>query len=390
MGYAEFIALMALIMSTVALSTDAVLPALPMIGDALGTVDENSRQLVVGVLFLGLAVSQALFGPLSDSLGRKPIIYLGFGLFAFGSLISIWATSFDMMLIGRFVQGFGAAAPRVISVAIIRDRFEGRQMAKTTSLIMTIFILVPVFAPAVGQLILTFAHWHGIFWLFIVMAAATALWVGRRLPETLPPERRYPLSFRRVGSAFREVVSHRMAMGYLLAAASLLSALIGYVTSAQQILQDLYGLGELFPVAFGALASSLGLASFVNSRTVTSLGVRKTIRMALTAMIVLTAASATSAFLYDGLPPLWLVFMFFVPMFFCLGMLFGNMNALAMQPMGHIAGSAAAVIGTGTTALSAMLGSLVGQAFDGTILPLAVSFLVFTVLALVFSVWAER
>ena len=390
MRYPEFIALMALMMSIVALSTDAVLPALPMIGDALGTADENHRQLVVGVLLVGLALGQILFGPLSDSLGRKPIILFGFATFAVGSLLSIWSPNFETMLIGRLVQGFGAAAPRVAAVAVVRDRFEGRQMARTISLIMTFFILVPAIAPTVGQIILTFADWHGIFWLFIVMASGTGLWAMSRLPETLSDRYRHPLSFTRVGIAFVEVLKNRMAMGYLLATSSLLSGLFGYVTSAQQIFQDLYGLGDLFPVAFGGLAISIGFASFVNSRLVVRFGIRRMVRVALSAMIALTAAFAASTVYADGLPPLWLMFPLLAPMFFGFGLLFGNMNARAMQPMGHIAGSAAAVIGTGTTALAAVVGSLIGQAFDGTVLPLAFGFLFGALFSLTFSIWAER
>ena len=390
MRYAEFILLMALIMSTVALSTDGVLPALPMIGEEFHIIDQNRRQLVVGALFIGLAVAQTIFGPLSDAWGRKPILYFGFALFVVGCAVAVLAPTFESMLVGRFVQGFGAAAPRVIAVAVVRDRFEGRQMAKATSLIMTIFILVPVFAPGIGQAVLTVSDWQGIFWFFTAMAVATSLWVWLRLPETLAPEHRLPLNFRRIGRAFREIVTHRRVMGYLFAVACLFSSILGYVTSAQQIFQEIYGLGELFPVAFGALAGSIGLSSFANSRLVMRFGMLRLARIALLAMITLMAGFAASAVAWHGMPPLWLVFVLLVPGFFCLGMLFGNLNALAMQPMGHIAGSAAAVIGTLTTGLSATLGPLIGQAYDGTVLPMAFGFLVLSVLSYSFTQWASR
>ncbi len=390
MRYAEFILLMALIMSTVALSTDGVLPALPMIGEEFGIVDENRRQLVVGALFLGLAIAQTVFGPLSDAWGRKPIVYFGFALFVVGCVAAVFAPTFEALLLGRFIQGVGVAAPRVVAVAVVRDRFEGRQMAKTTSLIMTIFILVPVFAPGIGQAVLVVTDWQGIFWFFAAMAVATSLWAWLRLPETLAPENRLPLNFRRVGMAFREVVSHRRVMGYLFAVACLFSAILGYVTSAQQIFQEVYGLGELFPVAFGALAGSIGLSSFANSRLVIRFGMLRLARIALLTMIALMAGFAVGTVAWQGIPPLWLLFVLLVPGFFCLGMLFGNLNALAMQPMGHIAGSAAAVIGTLTTGLSATVGSLIGQAFDGTVMPLALGFLVLSVLAFAFTQWASR
>lgn len=390
MRYAEFVVLMALIMSTAAMSIDTVLPALALIGDGLGVADDNLRQLVVGVFFIGMAGAQMLFGPLSDSLGRRPVLFAGLAVFALGCLISITAPSFEVMLAGRLIQGIGAAAPRVISVAIVRDRFEGRQMAKTISLIMTIFITVPIFAPMIGQGVVFFAGWRGIFWMFLAMAATTTIWSVLRLPETLTPDHRHPLGFGRVGRACLEVLRHRTTMAYLLATSCVFSALIGYLTSAQQIFQELYGLGPLFPVAFGGLAGSIGLASFVNSRVVVLLGMRKLVGFALTVETALALAFAGATVLYGGMPPFWLMFPLLVPMFFCHGMLFGNLNALAMQPMGHIAGSAAAVIGTGTTALSALLGSLVGQAYNGTVLPLALGFAGFSVLAVIFYLAAER
>ncbi len=390
MRYAEFIALIALIMSLAALSTDAIMPALPMIGHDLATTDENRRQIVIGAFMLGMALAQVLFGPLSDSLGRKPILLFGLTLFGFGCLVSIWAPTFEMMILGRLIQGLGAAAPRVLSVALIRDRFEGRQMAKTVSMIMTVSILVPVFAPLLGQGVLLITNWRGIFFLTLAMAGIMITWAGMRLPESLSDAHRHPLSFRRVGRAFVEVLTHRKVFAYLMATACLFSAFVGYLTSAQQVFQETYGLGQLFPFAFGGLAGTLGLAAFVNSRIVMWLGMRKLVYIALTGMIVLTTTFAGIAYLFDGIPPLWLVFLLLGPTFFCHGMLFGNLNALAMQPMGHIAGSAAAVIGTVTTAVSATVGSIIGQAYDGTILPLAGGFTAFSILTLAFFLWGDR
>jgi DHA1 family bicyclomycin/chloramphenicol resistance-like MFS transporter len=389
MRNAEFIVLMALIMSLSALSVDAVMPALPMIGHELAA-DDNHRQLVIGSFLLGMALAQVVFGPLSDSLGRKPILLFGIALFGVGCLVSIWAPTFEMMILGRLTQGIGAAAPRVMTVAVVRDRFEGRQMAKTVSMIMTVSILVPVFAPSIGQGVLAFTGWRGIFWLTLAMAGAMIAWAGLRLPETLSDDHRHPLSFRRIGRALVEIVTHRTVVAYLMATACLFSAFVGYLTSAQQVFQETYGLGRLFPFAFGGLAGSIGLAAFVNSRVVVLLGMRRLVYMALAGMIGLAAAFAGLAFFYDGIPPLGLTFGLLVPMFFCHGMLFGNLNALAMQPMGHIAGSAAAVIGTVVTAISATVGSVIGQAYDGTILPLALSFAGFAALALVFCLWADR
>ncbi|MBT3360354.1 MAG: multidrug effflux MFS transporter [Rhodospirillales bacterium] len=389
MRYAEFIALMALVMSTVAMSTDAVLPALSLIGQELGA-GENQRQLVIGALFLGLASSQVFFGPLSDRFGRKPVILFGFAVFAIGCLISIGASNFEAMLVGRFVQGLGAAGPRVISTAMIRDRFEGREMAKIMSTIMTLFILVPVFAPAIGQGILTFTHWRGIFWFFIAMGVGTSVWMAVRMAETLRPENRHPLTISRVGGAFREIFTHPVTMGYLLAMSCVFSAFVGYLSTAQQIFQELYGLGAKFPLAFGCMAGTLGLASFINSRLVVRLGMRVLIRRALATNVLLAGTFTLVAYTLGGVPPLWLVFAFMMPVFFCHGTVFGNIQAMAMQPMGHIAGSAAAVIGAVATTISTTVGSMIGQAFNGTVLPLALSFTVLPLLALLFSGWANR
>ena len=389
-GYTEFVILMAFLSSAVALSIDGVMPALPMIGAELGAHDENHRQLVIGALLAGLACSPVVFGPLSDSLGRKPVMFLGIALFSVGCLTSILAPSFEVMLAGRLVQGFGAGAPRTIPIAVVRDRFEGRLMARTISLIMTVFILVPVFAPAVGQGLVMVAHWHAIFWFFLAVGATAALWIYFRLPETLSPENRRPLSFGGVVTALGEVVTNRTTMGYLLAIAFIFSAFVGYLTSAQQILQELYGLGALFPIAFGLLACSLGLSSFTNSRLVMRFGMRRLAFGSLTTQVAFALAFVAAAILFDGIPPLWLLFVLLLPIFFCVGTLFGNLNGLAMQPMGHIAGSAAAVISAASTTIAAVLGSLIGQSYNGTVVPLALGFAVFGGLSLLFYLWAER
>ena len=390
MGYVEFVVLMALVTSTVALSTDAIMPAMPLIGSELGARDDNHRQLVIGILFLGLASSQILFGPLSDSLGRKPVMYVGVALLSIGCLIAIWAPTFEIMLIGRFIQGVGAGGPRVVSVAVIRDRFEGRLMARTMSLIMTIFILVPVFAPTIGQGLMMAAGWRAIFWFFLTMGVSTAAWIYLRMPETLAAAHRHPLSFTRTARAFKEIITTRSTMGYLFSIAFIFAAFVGYLTSAQQILQELYGLGDAFPIAFGLLACSLGISSLLNAKLVMRLGMRKLAYASLSTQVALGTALSITAWAYGGVPPFWLMCALMGPLFFCVGTLFGNLNALAMQPMGHIAGSAAAVIGASTTTISSILGSFIGQAYNETILPLSLGFAVFGSLSLCFFMWAGK
>ena len=290
-GFVEFVTLTALMISLVALSIDAMLPALREIGDDLGAHGENEPQLVITALFVGLAVSQLLFGPLSDSIGRKPAIYLGMTLFILGCLMSIFATSFAVMLAGRVLQGFGAGGPRTVIVALVRDQYEGRAMARIMSLVMAVFILVPALAPALGQGIIYIAHWRGIFVLFLGLGLIGVVWFAIRQPETLPPGRRAPLSVRGIALAIREVCLNRVALGYTVSAGLIFGAFIGYLTTSQQIFQELYGTGEMFPVYFAVLSLAIGGAAYVNARLVMRYGMRK---LSWTALLVLSALSVAA------------------------------------------------------------------------------------------------
>lgn len=386
----EFVILVASLISLVALSIDAMLPALPQIGQSLGNESENDRQLIVSFLFFGLACAQLLFGPLSDSYGRRPAIFAGLGIFLIGCLISAFATSFSMMLVGRFLQGFGVAGPRIVTVAIVRDRFEGRAMAQIMSLVMMVFIIVPALAPGVGQLVLFVADWRMIFVLLIALAMISLVWFHYRQPETLPLEKRRPFAFSTIAAAFLETIRNRISCGYTIAGGFIFGAFLGYLNSVQQIYQDAYETGEMFSVYFGALALSLGLASWANSTLVMKHGMRKLSLIALTVMVGLSFAFLPVTLSYGGLPPLWMTVIWQMTSFFFIGMLFANFNALAMEPMGHIAGSASAVIGSLMTFMSLVFGGMVGQAFDGTILPLNLGFALLGLASLGVMVWIER
>ncbi len=389
-GFAEFVTLTAMMISLVALSIDAMLPALREIGDDLGARGANEPQLVVTALFIGLAIAQMVFGPLSDSIGRKRSIYIGMALFIAGCLMSIFATSFAVMLAGRLLQGIGAAGPRTVMVAVVRDQYEGRAMARIMSLVMAVFILVPAIAPALGQGILMIGHWRAIFGLFLVLAVVSLAWFTLRQPETLPPARRAPLSVRGIALAIREVCVNRVALGYTLAAGFVFGAFVGYLTAAQQIFQEQYGVAERFPLYFAALALAIGGASYVNSRLVMRFGMRPLSWMALLVMSGLSIGFFAIAALAAGDPPLWWLMLYCLAAFFCLGLLFGNFNALAMEPMGHIAGVAAAVIGSITTVISVALGTAIAQAYDGTVLPLVGGFAVLGIAATVTMRWTEQ
>ena len=247
-SYVEFVILVSMMMSLTALSIDAMLPALPQIGDDLNVQDPNNRQLVISTIFLGLAGGQLFFGPLSDKIGRKPAIYAGYGLYIIGSVISLFAFSFPMMLFGRLLQGAGVSAPRAVTLALVRDQYEGRAMARVMSFVMTVFILIPMIAPSLGQAILFFSGWRSIFGIFVLLAVITLAWFGFRMPETLAQENRIPFSFGRITSALREILKIRSAVGYTLSAGFISGAFLGYLSSTQQIFQEQYALGDLFPI----------------------------------------------------------------------------------------------------------------------------------------------
>ena len=384
----EFVPLVALLMSLVALSTDAMLPALPAIGRDLGVVRANDVQFVVTSLFLGLGAGQLLFGPLSDGIGRKPSIGAGLLVFMAGCLVSTFALSFSGMIAGRFLQGIGAAGPRVVTLALVRDQYRGRAMARLMSFVMTVFILVPAVAPALGQGILRLGSWRAIFAVFFAMALIALGWFLLRQPETLPASRRRPLSPREFGKAVREVLRTRSAIGHTVAAGCVYAPFVAYLSSAQQIFQEAYRTGAMFPFWFGVLALALGGASLANGRLVMRHGMRRLSRVAAISVTLTSAAALPLAIPFDGLPPFGLFLGWLIVVFFAIGLLFGNLNALAMAPLGHIAGVGAAVVAALSTLIAVPLGGFVGQGFDGTMVPLIGAFAGFGALTLAALRWA--
>ena len=388
-SYVEFVVLMSMMMSLTALSIDAMLPALPQIGNELNVQNPNSRQLVISIIFLGLALGQLFFGPLSDKTGRKPAIYAGYAVYIAGAFISVFAFSFPILLLGRFLQGVGVSAPRAVTLALIRDRFEGRAMARVMSFIMTTFILVPMIAPSLGQAILLFSGWRAIFGSFILLAIITLVWFALRMPETLPEGNRAPFSMRHIITATREILKTRTALGYTVSAGLVSGAFIGYLNSSQQIFQEQYALGELFPIFFAIVAFSIGVASLINTRLVIRFGMRFLVSWSLLLIFGLSLVAFVIALLSAGQPPLWLFMTYIMMAFFCVGILFGNQNSLAMEPLGHMAGIGAAVVGSLSTLISMPLGTIIGQSYNGTILPLIVGMAVLTGLSIFVVRWAE-
>ena len=382
--------LIALIISLVALSIDAMLPALPEIAADLMFEDANDAQYIITMLFIGMGIGQIIFGPLSDSIGRKPAINLGFVVFILGCLMSIIAQDFNDMMIGRLLQGLGAAGPRIVSIALVRDRFAGRQMARVMSFVMTIFILIPIIAPSIGQLIVNYSTWHSIFVLFLVLTIVAMTWFSLRQPETLPREKRISFSPAKMMSDIKSICAIPAAMGYTITMGFIFGAFIGYLSSAQQILQTQYALGNQFAIYFGVLAASIGLASLVNAKLVMRFGMRRLSRAAMTVTALLSVPFFLLAQYYQGHPPLAQLMAYLLCVFFFFGIMFGNLNALAMEPLGHIAGLGSALVGSVSTLMSVMLGIIVAGAYDGTILPLVASFAILSFLGLVTMHWTEK
>lgn len=388
-SYVEFVILVTLMISLAALAIDAMLPSLPQIGSDLGVQNVNDRQLVVSVLFLGMAVGQLFFGPLSDKTGRKPAIYAGYILFIAGALLSVLATNFKLMLIGRLLQGAGISSPRAVSLALVRDRYEGRAMARVMSFAMTVFIIVPLLAPTFGQAILLFSGWRAIFLCLMLIAIITIVWFALRMPETLAEENRTSFSLQQIISTIREILKIRIASGYTVTAGLISGMFLGYLNSTQQIFQEQYALGVSFPLYFAFISLSLGMASLTNARLVMRFGMRFLAGRSLYLIFGLSILALGIALLTAGYPPLWILVVYLMMTFFGIGILFGNLNALAMEPLGHLAGIGAAVVGSLSTLISMVLGTIIGRSYNGTILPLVSSIAILTALAIIVVRWTE-
>jgi len=338
---------------------------------------------------VGLALGGLFYGPVSDSIGRKPTIYFGFGLFMIGCILSIIATSYSMMLFARFLQGLGVAGPRGIALAIVRDQFSGDRMARMMSFIMSTFVLIPIIAPAIGQGILLFSGWKAIFAFLIVMAVVVLIWFSIRQPESLLPEKRIPFSMQRTLKGFREVLSNRAALGFTIASGLVSGAFLGYLNLAQPVFQEQYGLGENFPLVFGSIAIASGLAFFLNARLVMRYGMRRLTGAANTTLAVISILYFIYVLFLQGHPPLWTLIAYFMANFFAVGIMFGNFTSLAMEPLGHIAGVGSAVVSSLANFISIPIGAWIGGNFNGTVIPLIGGFACLCLVTIFVMWWAD-
>lgn len=383
----EFVCLTALLMSLVALAIDMLLPALPAISAELGLQDANQAQYIISAVFVGMIAGKLLFGPISDAWGRKPAIHLGLVLFIIGSLVCYFSSGLNTLLLGRLLQGVGVASPRIVCVALVRDQYEGREMARIMSFVMMVFILVPAIAPALGQLSMQFASWRIIFIEFLVTGLISLLWFSLRQTETLTEAHRRPLSMRAIIDTAREILTYPAAIAYTLAIGLVFASFVGYLVSSQQIFDLIYQRGGQFPYYFGMLALVIGSASIINARFVMKVGMRKLSTWALYGIVVFSLyaiyleAGSTAPMTFEQF------LLYCVGAFFCIGILFGNLNALAMEPLGHIAGMGAALIGACSTIISVVFGTLIGQAISDDVMPMLIGFLLTSILTLLVFYW---
>lgn len=377
----EFIIVMASLMSLSALSIDALLPGLNEISKDIGVLDPKNNQLLVTMIFLGLGIGQLISGPLSDSLGRKPVIYLGYIVFAGASLLCTLSASLEIMLLGRILQGIGLSAPRTVSMAMVRDRYSGDQMARVMSFVTVVFILVPVIAPALGKLLLDTFGWRSIFYSQLVFGFGVITWIWQRQRETLKPEYKKTVKLSLFVDGVKEFSKHKQSVVFMLVSAFIFAAFMVYLSATQQIFQEQYGLVESFPYIFSGLALGIGVATFVNGSLVIRFGMLK---LASTFILVFTVLSISYVVLFFGghNPNSMVVIIFFALVLACFGFIFGNINALAMQPIGHIAGMGAAIIGFTATLIAVPIAAYIGRFIDTSVLPLFVGFSICGVLCL--------
>jgi len=371
----EFVALMAALMSIAALALDAILPALDIIGIAVGVTNPAQNQFLILLFFLGLGVGPLLFGPISDSVGRKPVVYIGFGLFIFASLLCVFAPNFELMIIGRILQGIALSAPRTISIAMIRDMYSGNYMARIMSFVTVVFILVPIIAPAMGKWILDFYGWEAIFHVQIFFSILVSFWFWKRQPETLIPEKRTSFRGRVFIDGYRELLNYRQTMLFTVIWGFITGSFLVYLSTSQQIFQEQYALKESFPYIFAALAITIGTATLLNGTLVLRYGMLRLVTVSMAAYVLISLLYII-LFASTGNPSFGILLTFFALQFFAIGFLFGNLRSLAMEPIGHIAGIGAAITGFIATIMGVVISAYIGQFVTDTVLPMFIGFLV--------------
>ena len=385
----EFIALMAALMSVTALSIDALLPALDIIGVAIQTKTPADNQLLVSMIFLGLGLGPLVFGPLADAKGRKSSVYFGFIVFIIASFICMYTRSFEVMILGRILQGICLSAPRTICIAIIRDLYEGDYMARIMSFVTVVFLLIPIVAPAMGKVILDTWNWQAIFLVQVLISILVMIWFWRRQKETLKPENRIPYSIERISKGFRETIKYKRTMGFTIIQGFIVGSFIVYISASQQIFQNQYGLVDEFPYIFAGLAAAIGAAILLNATFVVRFGMEKIVTGSLIGFFMV---SLLYVILFNDVlhPSVYVLIGFFAMQFFCIGFMFGNLRALAMEPVGHIAGIGAAITGLISTLMAVPISTFIGRFIEETTLPLFIGFSSCAAISLCILFWIKK
>lgn len=382
LGKTEMIAILALLMSLAALAVDLMLPAMGMIRSEFG-LDPDSTAVagLITAYILGVAVTQIPIGILADRFGRKPLLYAGLALYLVGAVASTFAPSLGFLLVARFVWGMGAAGPRALTLAVVRDTHKGTEMARFMSFIFGVFILIPVFAPAIGAWLTDWISWRGTFGFAVVMAIAVGIW-SLRLPETLREENRRYMDLASLRAAARLVVTNRVTVTTTLALSVLFGVFLSYIASSEIIFDDVFGRGEQFPLIFGGVAVFMAVGLFTNGWLVGRFGVRLLVEVITRSYAVAAVLLAAVSVATGGVPPFWLFVGGLALLVFFQSILIPNLNTLAMDPMGSVAGMASAIIGTVSTGLAAILGAVIDRMFDGTVGPLSIAFFIAAIVTL--------
>ncbi len=385
----EFIGIMASLMALAAMSIDALLPGLNDIGKAIGITDPKDNQFIITIVVLGLGFGQLVSGALSDSIGRKPVMYIGCIVFAIASIICVMATNFELMIAGRFLQGVGLSAPRSVSTAIIRDKYSGNQMARIMSYIVVVFILAPVIAPTFGKVLLDSFGWESIFYSQLIFGIVVTIWLWQRQPETLKKEDQKKMNLALFSNGLKAFFKIPKAIVYTIISGLISAPFLAYMSASQQIFSQQYNLEDVYPYIFSGLALGIGVATFLNGKLVMKYGMQK---MAMIPMVALLSISSIYIVLFSGESnPDSIVFIGFLALIlFSIGFIFGNLNAMAMQPIGHIAGIGASIIGCVSTLVSVPIAAIIGQFINKTSLPLFIGFTVCTILSIIMMAVVNR
>lgn len=386
----ELIILLTCLMALVGLSMDIMLPAFGDIGQDLSVYPTANIQYIVILFIFGMVFGELVFGPLADAVGRKKIILIGLAIYAIGALISLYSQAYEFLLLGRIIQGFGVAGPKIGTRALIRDLFEGAAMARLMSIIFGVLVVVPMVAPLIGQILIQATSWRFLFIGFVVLSVVLAIWLAMRQDETLTPDKRIPIAIKPLAANALLIIRHRQAMAYMLCAGLIFGAQLCYLAMAHALFVELYKVGHQFPMFFALIAAGSGLGFFANSSFVKRFKMYNIVYSALLFMVFISAAFSLVSYIADGQPPFIYFIIYCGLVFFAIGLVFGNVNALGMQYMGRVAGLAASLFASISSLVAVLFSSFFGGFYNASVLPLTLAFLCASGVSLILVTAAQK